>query len=243
VAAHANALGTTKGVEVQSGATLNLGTSAVTVAGLSGAGTVGLANGTDSSTLTVNGGGVFTGTLSGGTNSLALVFDADGQTLDLNPAVSNTLSSVDVRAGTVKTGSSFGLGYSQVSVQSPGTLEFTASKTNDYGLMLGGITFADGSSFVVDVTGAAENDVLKIITSSVIKFNTGSEDVSLTSDNLDLFVNDFVTLKGWDGLADWSYADNMLSVTLTIPEPSTFGLLAGLGALALAGTRRRRKKA
>ncbi|MGF0068956.1 PEP-CTERM sorting domain-containing protein [Candidatus Spyradosoma sp. SGI.093] len=32
------------------------------------------------------------------------------------------------------------------------------------------------------------------------------------------------------------------SFNVTIPEPSAFGLLAGLGALALAGTRRRRRK-
>ncbi|MGF0069620.1 beta strand repeat-containing protein [Candidatus Spyradosoma sp. SGI.093] len=244
VAAHANALGTTKGVEVKSGATLNLGTSAVTVFGLSGAGTVGLAEGTTSSTLTVTGGGVFSGRLNRGENSLALVFDAGGQTLELNPTMPNSLSSVEIKAGTVKTGDAFGLGGSRVSVQSAGALEFTASKTNDYGLAAwGGITFAAGSSFVVDVTGAAENDVLAIITSSVIRYNNGTQDVSLTPDNLDSFVNGFVRLEGWDGLADWSYDGTALSVTLTIPEPSVFGLLAGLGALALAGTRRRRRKA
>ena len=250
VAAHASALGTTKGVEVQSGATLKLGTDAVTVAGLSGAGTVGLADGRDSATLTVNGGGVFTGTLSrgGDASSLALVFDADKQTtLELNPTLANDLSSVDIRAGTVKTGNALGLGHSaNVTVQSLGTLEFTTSNltTKNYGLMLieGGITFKNGASFVVDVTGAATDVALSIITSSVIKFYNGSEDVSLTSDNLDQFVDNFVKLKGWDGLADWAYDGSKLSLTMTIPEPSMFGLLAGLGALALAGTRRRRRK-
>ena len=38
----------------------------------------------------------------------------------------------------------------------------------------------------------------------------------------------------------WTLASGRFSV---VPEPSAFGLLAGLGALALAGTRRRRRKA
>ena len=41
----------------------------------------------------------------------------------------------------------------------------------------------------------------------------------------------------------WNKALSAEEVSSLIPEPSAFGLLAGLGALALAGTRRRRRKA
>ncbi|MBQ7331800.1 MAG: PEP-CTERM sorting domain-containing protein, partial [Opitutales bacterium] len=49
------------------------------------------------------------------------------------------------------------------------------------------------------------------------------------------------TLSGWDtGYFVQSYENGLL--TITIPEPSTFGLLSGLGVLALAVSRRRRRK-
>ena len=37
-------------------------------------------------------------------------------------------------------------------------------------------------------------------------------------------------------------SDVAIAPLTVVPEPSAFGLLAGLGALALAGTRRRRRK-
>ena len=46
--------------------------------------------------------------------------------------------------------------------------------------------------------------------------------------------------KSYDNKATFAVSDGKISVS-TIPEPSAFGLLAGLGALALVASRRRRK--
>ena len=78
---------------------------------------------------------------------------------------------------------------------------------------------------------------LSIVSSTV----TGSDMVGMESaesaDDLTLDVDGmgkYVLTEGNTG--SWS-----ISYVQAIPEPSAFGLLAGLGALALVGTRRRRK--
>ena len=92
-----------------------------------------------------------------------------------------------------------------------------------------------------------EEIVLNIIAANAINFDwTETPEASIVSEGSSL--EDFVAVKGNEHLAAyvnqvWSYNEGVLSLTLAIPEPSLFGVLAGLGALALVGTRRRRKKA
>ncbi|MGN0834597.1 MAG: beta strand repeat-containing protein [Candidatus Spyradosoma sp.] len=251
VAGHANALGTTKGVEVKSGATLNLGASAVTVAGLSGAGSVGLASGTDSATLTVNGGGEFTGTLT----NVSLVKQG-AETLELSGtnmlysstydggSWTTTYQTISAESGTLRiaTSESAMTIAGATTVASGAALEVSVS--DSVSVSLTSVSISEGGKLIIDLSNyasATETFALDIITASALSYNG----VDFASDCTSLLGN-AVELKGWTqtGWAEsLAYDGSTLSLTMTIPEPSMFGLLAGLGALALAGTRRRRKKA
>ena len=160
-----------------------------------------------------------------------------------------------VTEGTLIAASTTALGKGgTISVSTNATLGFVAGTTVDMlkttttnGVTTttnGAIQLANGAKIVVDMLGQDANQegiVLDLVSGVALSYNG----VTVTADNVDTLLGSAISLKNWG--EGWtqslSYADNTLSLTLTIPEPSTFGLLAGLGALALAGTRRRRKKA
>ena len=124
----------------------------------------------------------------------------------------------------------------------------------------GGVSFAEGAKFLLDLTdlgafgagvarlaetASASDAALAIVTAEALKF--GDVDASLLdSVAIDAFFDaDASELGEFENtLRFWSYDGNTLSLRFSpIPEPSAFGLLAGTLALALAGTRRRRRKA
>ena len=224
-------------------AQLTLGANAVTIAGLSGTGfgKVALGSGVSFSTLTLNqtANTTFAGTIADG---IALK-KAGAGTLTLSGDNAANTNGVTISGGKLIAAHARALGTGKTTVESGAKLGLVARTAVT---VTNGIDLARGAKIVVDMTGVvagAEDDiVLTLVSETALNYNgTGLFDTTGMLGSVVVLENLSETLSAWT--QSLSYSGNTLQLTLTIPEPSVFGLLAGLGALALAGTRRRRKKA
>ncbi|MBR4033154.1 MAG: autotransporter-associated beta strand repeat-containing protein [Clostridia bacterium] len=149
-----------------------------------------------------------------------------------------------VEAGTLVAASTSALGSGNVSVADGAKLQISVENVD-----AGTINLASGAKLVVDLADfadalGADNEMLTILTGTTLTFG----DVSAASDTLTTEQLSYLSVTDSSGAfskyvnKEWSYSDGTLSLTLTIPEPSAFGLLAGVGALVLVASRRRRSR-
>ncbi len=154
----------------------------------------------------------------------------------------NTFSGgVTVSKGTLVAGSASALGTGKTTVAADAKLGLIAGTTVT---VAGGVELADGAKIVVDMSSIskAETFTLDLITGTALTYNS----TIVSSTNANSLLGDVVSLSNWDKdgwIKTLSFDDtsSKLSLTMTIPEPSTFGLLAGVGALAFVSARRRRR--
>ena len=195
---------------------------------------------TEQYTITLNGG------LSNIEGEVGKITKLGAGTLVLNAA--NTFSGgVTINAGTVQAGNASALGTGAVKIAggqlsvanvslNVSALEIVLSDKYKSG-MDGSVAAITGSGSITlngNKINLSKGELasLTTVTEMTFKIADASISSSFTKDN-------FTLGTGWDGWTITSYANGV--ITLSVPEPSMFGLLAGLGALALVGARRRRK--
>ena len=166
-----------------------------------------------------------------------------------SPMVMVSKSSLLISGGTVATSAANALGKSSVSIGAGGALEVRSSALT----VSGGIRIAQGGKILVDLgsfgkdSGTADETFsLKVLSGTTLTWNaseTRSAFATLASEDIPESSFGIADGEDWSGwIQSWEYIGSDLVLTMTIPEPSAFGLLAGTFALALAASRRRRGK-